>query len=295
MEDILVYVIILNYNGYADTINCINSVKKSSCHKMKILIIDNGSQDESEKKIRETFPELEVIQTGKNLGFAGGNNIGIRRAMGEGADYICILNNDVVVSEDMLSILLNSLQQDARRVVGPVTMMWNTETIHSTGMKINFYTGTADIINLWKEYCDIDKQDLYCDYLEGTCLMFSKEFVEEVGMIPEVYFLYYEETEWCCKAKRKGFDVVCIPSAQLWHKGSVAANKITGLKQYFEDRNRVLFERRNAPLLKKIIFYLYFIIQLIYRILSKQKDIRVFRAVLDGFTNTIDWSPYDVI
>ncbi len=290
----LVYVIILNYNGCNDTIKCIYSIKKSNYHKIKILVVDNGSQDDSVNKIKKEFPDLDIIQTGQNMGFAGGNNVGIQRALQEGAEYICILNNDVIVSENMIDVLVQSLCQNDRRIVGPATMIWDSETVHSTGMIINFFTGTARILNLWKDYSLIEKSAIYCDYLEGTCLMCTKKCIEEVGNIPEVYFLYYEETEWCCTAKKKGYEVVCIPSARLWHRGSASVDKITGLKLYFEDRNRVLFERRNAPFTSKIFFYIYFTIQMVYRLLSGQRDWRALRSVMDGFSNRIDWTIYDV-
>lgn len=122
--------------------------------------------------------------------------------------------------------------------------------------------------------------------------MFTKAFIDDVGMIPDVYFMYYEETEWCCNAKKQGYDVVCVPLARLWHKGSSAANKVNGMKLYFEDRNRVLFERRNAPFFKKVIFYGYFTLQLIYRILSRKRDLRALQAVMDGFLGKIDWTIY---
>lgn len=288
-----VYVIILNYNGYEDTIKCIQSVKKSTYQKLRIIVIDNGSKDFSENRIKEVFPDIYIIQTGKNAGFAGGNNIGIRYALQEGADYICLLNNDVLVAEDMISILVKVLKENERRIVGPATMIWREEIIHSTGLKINFSKGTARLINLKENYERVEKCPIYCDYLEGTCLMFAPNLIQEVGLIPEEYFLYYEETEWCCKAKKRRYDIVCIPQAKLWHKGSASVNKITGLKLYFEDRNRVLFERRNAPLIKRLLFYLYFFIQLIYRILSHQRDVRAFRAVLDGYRGKIDWTFYD--
>lgn len=289
----LVYVIILNYNGYADTINCIDSVKKSSYQRIQILVVDNGSGDDSVRKIEEAFPDLEILCTGQNLGFAGGNNAGIQRALEEGADYICILNNDAIVAEDMIELLAQNLYQNERRLIGPATMVWDTQIVHSTGLKINFYTGTARMMNYHEDYERIGKDELCCDYMEGTCLMFTKAFVEDVGMIPEVYFLYYEETEWSWIAKRKGYDVTCIPSARLWHKGSSAANKVNGMKLYFEDRNRVLFIRRNAPFFKKTFFYGYFSLQLFYRILSRQRDLRALQAVMDGYKGKIDWTIYD--
>lgn len=145
----LVYVIILNYNGYADTINCIDSVQKSSYQRIKILVVDNGSCDDSIRWIAEKFPDLEILCTGQNLGFAKGNNIGIQRALEDGADYICILNNDVIVAEDMIELLAANLYQNEKKIVGPATLMWDSEILHSDGLKINFYTGSSCSIDLW--------------------------------------------------------------------------------------------------------------------------------------------------
>lgn len=274
MNNKLLYVIILNYNGGEDTIRCIESVRKSNYNRFKILVVDNGSEDASHFLLGKMFTDIEILQSGKNLGYAGGNNIGIEYALKRGAEYICLLNNDVVIAQDMLSILVENLQEDDKKVVGPAILFWNEERVYSTGAIINFWKGTAKFINFEQSYRDIEKKPISCDYLEGTCLMFSERTLREVGMMPEEYFMYFEETEWCCKAKKKGYDVVCIPLAKLWHKGSASVNKIEGFKAYYENRNRVLFEKRNAPTIQKIFFYHYLVLQTIYRIIRKQFSLK---------------------
>lgn len=124
--------------------------------------------------------------------------------------------------------------------------------------------------------------------------MVTRDFINEVGVLPEEYFLYYEETEWCWRAKKKKYGVVCIPKAKLWHKGSASVNKLTGLKLYFEDRNRVLFEKRNATFIQRWFFYAFFWTQLLYRILSRKRDLRAVRAAIDGFRGRLDWTIYDI-
>lgn len=288
----LLYVIILNYNGCEDTLKCVESVRRSSYQNLKILVVDNNSKDNSVDRIKKECKDVEILKTNKNLGFAGGNNKGIIYALERNADYICLLNNDVLVEQNTFEILLERLSKNDKRIVGPATLFWNSGDVHSTGLKINFYKGIAKLINNKRNIEDIHEEEVLCDYLEGTCLLFNRKLIEEIGCIPEIYFLYYEETEWCCQAKKKGYEIVCYPQARIWHKGSASVNKVSGLKLYFEDRNRVLFERRNATIHQRIFFYFYFIVQLGYRIITKQRDIKAISAVFDGLKGRIDWSIY---
>lgn len=282
----LLYIIILNYNGWDETVQCIESVRKIKYTDYKILVIDNASDEVPAHNMRPE--EIEYIRLNQNLGYAGGNNIGIEYAIRKGAAYICLMNNDIVVESNIFNQLIPQLDQPDTGVVGPATLFWKSDLIHSTGLKINFYTGTAKILNYKKKVKDIKESNIDCDYLEGTCLVFKASLIEQIGYLPEEYFLYFEETEWCCRIKREGLRVVCVPLANIWHKGSSSVNKISGLKCYFEDRNRILFEKRNAPAGAKIFFSFYFMVQFFYRIIRGKRNIRAFRAIMDGLSGRID-------
>lgn len=286
--DKLLYVIILNYKGYDDTIHCIESVKASFYDNFRILVVDNSSCIDFKNQLLRQFPDVDYISTGSNLGFAGGNNIGICHAVSHGAEYICLLNNDTVIAPDTLDILTEPLNKGKAAITGPANLFWNSNLIYSTGMLINFYRGNAMALNHKVDIELISSDEIDCDYLEGTCLVFHRSLLDSIGYIPEVYFLYYEETEWCCLAKRKGLRILCLPEAKLWHKGSAEVSQISGLKLYFEDRNRLLFERRNAPIAAQFFFYGYFFLQFVFRCLTGKRSLKSLGAVRDGLCNRLN-------
>lgn len=284
--DKLLYVIILNYEGCEDTLFLIESVKKSTYSNYKILVVDNGSKEKSKYKIKKSFPEVEFIQLERNLGYAGGNNVGISYALGQKAEFICLLNNDTEVAPDTFEKLISQMHDQDIGIIGPSTLFWNSNKIHSTGLKFNFYKGTGKLLNYNKQLCDVLPYKIECDYLEGTCLLFHISLISIVGYIPEYYFLYYEENEWCCNIRKRGLKVICFPQASVWHKGSASTNKISGLKMYFEDRNRFLFEKRNAPKNARMFFYVYFCLQLSYRLFTGKRNKSSLLAVKDGLKGT---------
>lgn len=282
----LVYVIILNYNGFDDTKNCIESVKKSSYPRIKIVVVDNASSDDSAVKLRESFSDCIVLQTESNLGYAGGNNVGIKYALEQGADYICILNNDTLIAENTIEILMNKIISTRNCIVGPATLFWNKEIVHSAGVDINFWKGTSKIHYYGEDVSTISNIEVVCDYLEGTCLLFSTKDFEKIGLLPEIYFMYFEETEWCYRAKQNGIRIVCITNAKLWHKGSASTNKISGMKQKLEDRNRIVFVQRNASNIQKIIFYIYIWTQVVFRLILKKREFDVIKDYIEGYDIT---------
>lgn len=292
MEELL-YVIILNYNETEETLRCIQCVKETDYVNFKILIVDNNSQDNLEIKIKERFPDVEFIQTGKNLGYAGGNNIGIKYAIEHNAEYICLLNNDIDISPDCFNELIYALGNPKVGISGPAILFWDSDVIHSTGLNICFYKGSAKAINYNKLKNMVYEHIVECDYLEGACLMFNSKLIYKIGYFPEVYFLYFEETEWCVKAKKANYKVVCVPKAIVHHKGSESVDKITGLKMYFQDRNRILFERRNAKLYQKLVFFFYIFLQTSYRLLTGKRSVQVLGAIRDGMSGRIDENYYN--
>ena len=283
MVEALVYVIVLNYNGYEDTKKCIESVLKNTYSNFEVLIVDNASVDDSETRLREDFPQCVVLQTGSNLGYAGGNNVGIKYAVEKEAEYICILNNDTLVAEDMIEILVSHLKKFPQSIVGPATLFWKSNIIHSAGANIDFWRGISNIPYYSEKIENIRKNSISCDYLEGTCLMFSTKYIDTIGLLPEIYFMYFEETEWCWRAKKRGINVVCIPKAKLWHKGSASSNKVSGMKQRLEDRNRIIFEQRNASIAQRIFFFVYVWTQLLFRIITKKRDSITARTYIEGY------------
>lgn len=286
----LVYVIILNYNGYKDTIECVNSLKKIVYKNYKIVIVDNNSTDDSEKVLKESCKECLIIQTGRNLGYAGGNNIGINYSIENESDYICILNNDVVVEQNFLNELVKHFENnDNTAMVGPMICEYsNKQIIQSTGARVNLYKGDVSPLNNGKTEEQIKQKIIKCDYVGGACILVRRDVLEDIGLIPENYFLFFEETEWCFRAREKRYDVICCCDAKVKHKGSSSMNKVSGLSEYFMHRNRIIFEKRNANLIQLICFYVYVTFETIYRIVVKKRSTKLVNYYFDGLLNKVN-------
>ena len=267
-----VSIIVLNYNGYCDTVECIESISKIKYDNYNIIIVDNNSNDGSKENLVLLKNErTEIIFCDSNTGYAGGNNIGIRKAIQNGSDYICLLNNDVEVTEDFLDVLVNYMEEHPNvGICSPMICEYNQRNkVQSSGCSINYWTGETPFFNYMRDVNEVENSIITCDYVGGACMVFKSQVVKEIGYIPEVYFLFYEETEWCSKIKKKGYRIICNCFARVYHKGSVAVNKKEGLKEHYMCRNRVLFIRRNSSRIQKVFFYVYIIIAMFVNALVK--------------------------
>jgi len=251
----LVYVIILNWNGWRDTLECLTSCQKIIYPNYRVLVVDNGSTDGSEAVIRERFPDVEMLQTGENLGFAGGCNSGIRYALDRQARYIWLLNNDTVVEPNALQALVSIMEAD--------------ESIGMTGSKI-LYHDSPEVIWFAGGIIDWQKGDTghtgqgetdrgqydhvrEVDYITGCSLMAGRGMIEEVGLMDEQFFLYFEETDWCLRAGKLGYKSVYVPESVIYHKESATTGSRSPLYYYYFVRNRLVFLKmhkmfRNWPL-----------------------------------------------
>lgn len=238
-------IVILNYNGCDDTLECVRSLRNISVEFITI-VVDNNSTDDSYKRLMMELPSnVILIKNDRNLGYAGGNNIGIRKALELGCEYICILNNDTIVKMDFLVACLNELRQNKHiAFIGPAIKDYTTGRIQSAGAKINIYFGTNTL--MFNDYkVDDLPNKIECDYVGGACIICRRDIISEIGLLPECYFLFYEETEWCYKAKKKGYLNICMGNNFVVHKGSVSIKKIGGLNEYLASRNLAAFIRRN--------------------------------------------------
>lgn len=289
--DKTVYIIILNYNNYKDTIECVNSVIDIEYENIKILIVDNNSTNDSYKKLKEEFNnKVILIKSKKNLGYAGGNNLGIKYALDNNADYICILNNDTLVPKTFLTRMIPFMEQNGEfAIVGPTILYDNIDNlVQSTGAKIDMIRGKTPSINRGKKYCEIKQKIINCDYIGGACILLRSEVIKKIGYIPENYFLFYEETEWCYNAKKKGFPVICYTNEYIIHKGGKSIVKIGGLNEYIKERNRVVFVKRNADFFILILFYIYLVSKTIIRFIFFKGSLYYLKYYFDGTFNLID-------
>lgn len=258
-----VSIIVLNWNNYEDTKECLESLKEITYSNYEIIIVDNGSKDGSTQRLQKEFPEHTYIYNKQNLGFAGGNNVGIKYAVKKNADHILILNNDVIVERSFLEPLVEDIKSEEVGIVGPAIYFYNKpEKLYSAGRKINYWKGTtAELIPFWKVR--------EVDSIAGCCTLIKKGVIKKIGYFYEPYFLNLEETEYCLRAKKAGLQVLCEPRSKIWHRIRSTIDKIPATQYYYFYRNKLLFTKRNAPSYVKYLFYFYFSFYLIYRSLEK--------------------------
>lgn len=240
-----VYVVLLNWNGWQDTLECLQSLRKMDFRNWHPVIVDNGSTDDSVKQIREACPEVPLIENGKNLGFAAGNNVGIRLALHHGADYVFVLNNDTTVFLDTVSKLVEFGENHPQvALMGPRIDRRNPRKewpIRRRLDSITFVCGFTvlrrvverlPIIRAWFYYTGEQPSPVH--YLSGSALFFRATAVEGMGLFDERTFLDFEELIIAEKVKKVGMQTYFIPQAMVHHKGSASASKLRA-RRYIEN------------------------------------------------------------
>lgn len=254
-----VSVVILNWNGWRDTLECLKSLEALTYDNYKIVVVDNASTDGSEQRIREAYPNLILIQSGANLGFAGGNNVGIKHALLQEADFVWLLNNDTVVEPDALTHLVQRIQADPKVGMCGSTLVYyhSRNTIQAyAGGNYNYLLGTTKQLGQGKprsRVVDVDAVEDSLDYVEASSLLVSRQFLEEVGLMCEDYFLYYEEIDWVTRAGGR-YRLAYAPDSVVYHKEGASiggSNYAVGEKSwtadYYSIRNRILITKRFFP------------------------------------------------
>ena len=236
-----VVTILLNWNGKEDTLECLHSLQRSSYSNFTAIVVDNGSTDGSVPAIRKEFPDLVVIKNRDNLGFTGGNNIGIRHALENGADYVWLLNNDTVIEPDTLAKLVAKAESSPDIALLSPVIHW-----HEDPDSIQFYLsyvdwGTYNIISFSKE-----EHDRYADRskdfsLWGTALLIRRHVLESLGLLDDSFFAYAEDAEYCMRVSKAGFRIDVEPTARVFHKNSRSTGSNTApLQVYLRIRNQYL-------------------------------------------------------
>lgn len=278
MTYLKVSIIILNWNNYKDTKECLESLKKISYSNYEVIIVDNGSENDSTQKLQKEFPQHTYLYNKDNLGFTGGNNIGMEYAIKAGTDFVLVLNNDVIVANNFLELLVNiALKNPNIGIVGPAIYFYREpKKLSPTGGKINYWRINNKVYDLAKP--------MEMDWIFGCCLLIKREVIETIGYFYVPFFISYEDVDYCVRAKRTGFKVIYEPKARIWHKSGTSLKKVSIFYYYYFNRNKLLFIKRNAPIYIKYFYYFYFSLYLIFRILEKiiKKDTSAALAIKDS-------------
>ena len=216
--------VVINWNGWQDTVECLDALKRCSYPQLTIIVVDNGSTDDSMKRICSAHPDVMILESERNLGFAGGNNVGIRHAMAHGADYLWLLNNDTQVAPDALSALVAKATSDKQ--IGAVASVCYYADAPS---EVEAWGGAR--VNLWIGYGRNSRRprpDAWFHSLNGTSLLIARRAIEDAGMLDEVFFLYWEDTEFCLRLRKSGWRIAAAADSRVLHKvnASTGGNKI---------------------------------------------------------------------
>jgi GT2 family glycosyltransferase len=237
-----VAIVILNWNNSEDTLACLRSVAGLSYPALFTVVVDNGSADDSVARLRATYPNVDTFETGENLGYAGGNNIGIRYALAHGAQYVCILNNDVTVAPGFLTPLVIELEKnDDVGVVTPlVAEMAEPERVWALGVSVDRRAGSAVRLHAGERVSDWQGAEPYdVDVASGTAMLAKREVFEGAGLLDEPFYLYYEEVDWCLRVRRAGYRILAVPASLVWHKVSATLGESSPVIDYYMLRNHL--------------------------------------------------------
>lgn len=281
----MVYIILVNYNGIEDTIECLNSLKNIDYMDYKIIVVDNASSDNSLKILSElTDNQLIILNTSKNLGFAGGNNIGIQYAVSNGAEYILLLNNDTLVSADFLSRLMNCAKKQKHNAVLSPKIMYedNRRKIWYAGGSFN--NKLSRITHMGMNETDFEKYNLTKEvsFISGCCMLIPVEAISKIGLMDEDFFLYCEDLDFCCRLIKSGYRLVYCPASVIYHKVSASTGKQSGATTYYTVRNKFYIIQRHITKRYKFLAYIYTWLEIIKRVLLGEYAIDpVYNGVMD--------------
>lgn len=275
MSKPLVEIIIVNYNNAPDTIECIRSLKKITYENYHIIIVDNGSSDSSVELLLEekSIEEFELICLSENRGFSAGNNVGIKYAMENKAEYVLFLNNDTLVQANFLTELVEFQERhdECDVAIGKIYYAYELKRIWYAGGTLSLLTGRTVHKNYRKRELQIKEEGpIEVTFATGCCMCLKKNVITDVGKWDEEYFLYEEDSDYCCRMMKARKHIFYIPSSIIYHKVSATTGELSPLTQYYMARNRFLFVAKNFTGFKKIIAYIYSFAFLIKRCISQE-------------------------
>lgn len=253
----LVSIITINYNQTQVTAELLQSVQQLNYPHYELIVVDNGSANDPTAALLQHMSTARIIRSEHNLGFSGGNNLGIQHAKG---DYFLLLNNDTELPPNCLQTLIDCYQQqpNAGIVCPKIRYFDHPQPIQYVGYTpLNPISARNHTIGQYQADVGQYNQTTTTPYAHGAAMLVSRKVVEQVGLMPEIFFLYYEELDWSEQIRRAGYQIYVEPRATVFHKESVTTGKDSPLKTYYLTRNRILFMRRNAAWWQLLLFIPY--------------------------------------
>jgi len=251
MQTSRVYIVMLTYNHCENTLRALDSLNRIRYPNLRLLVVDNHSTDQTVECVRNRFPWIEIIVNSANLGFAAGINVGIRKALDEGADLVLVINNDVIVAPSMLARLVEAMTPDVGVAAPLIYYLDEPQRIWSSGFSrhpllLEMRDGARGEVDRgqWRGPFDVD-------YLLGCAMLLSRDALEDVGLFNEQYFFYYEDLDLSLRMRERGYRLITVPEAKMWHKGAGSAEMISAFRTYHMARSSVIFFGTHARGLQK--------------------------------------------
>lgn len=260
-----VAIIIVNWNGILYTKACLHSIKKFNIKDVELttIVVDNGSTDDSVSQMKKEFPWVVLLPLSKNCGYTGGNNEGIKYALSRGANYLWLLNNDTIVSDQALSALLSAgADIGGSKIFFEKGFEYHKDRYEENdkGKVIWYAGGVIDWQNMYASHRGVDEVDRgqynkieETSFVTGCSMMVKRKVFERIGLLDEKFFAYLEDLDFCLRAKQAGFHLLYVPTSVVWHKNAGSTDRPGNeLQQYYLTRNRILVGIRYAPVRTKL-------------------------------------------
>ena len=297
IPDISVAVILVNWNGYEFTRACLDSLRKMDFPDFQVILVDNASQNQEGQRLKKAFPEIDLIENSENLGFAGGNNVGIRHALEKGFTHVMLLNNDTEVEPDFLGEMIRKFNQNPKLgVVQPLILfLHDPKKIWSAGGKWISAFGRAITLGDRHPICDYRFKKSELDWATGCCMLISREALLKTGLLNQQYFAYFEDVEWSLRFREAGFGIALAEKAIIYHEAGAASKKknsegtLSPRVFFYHVRNQFFLIRRNKTLGGMIYHLVRFTLWMGYFLLRGrfQKLKSVAKGIRDGLTEPL--------
>ncbi len=281
-----VSIILVNYNGYSDTIECLQSLRAITYPNYETIIVDNASTDESVAAIREYIRKEEILITSDvNGGFSFGNNIGIKYAIKNGTDFCLLLDNDTIVEPNFLDKLIDgfSYSQRCGLTIGKILYESSRDIIWYAGGSTNGRTAKT---SHWRygERDELENERIQTvTFATGCCMCISRSALEAVGYLDENYFLYEEDADYCCRMLKAGYELLYIPEARIYHKVSASTKKLSSLSQYYLIRNKYYLINKYYEGINKIFMEMYSTVHFLYQSFRGQFELRILGKAFSAY------------
>jgi GT2 family glycosyltransferase len=300
-----VFVILVNWNRIDDTLDCIESLRESTYENFEVIVVDNGSTDGSVRKLRQVTEPLVILEAATNLGFTGGNNLGIRYALAHNADYVFLLNNDTVIEPRAVQELVLAAERDTQvGVVTPKILFFDfPQVIWCAGTEFSEFTFGGGMIGYGlRDKGQFDRRKKI-PFASGCAMLIRRSVIQSVGLLDDDFFAVREDLDYSLRVTQAGYSIYYVPSAIVWHKESRSAGGHDAPQYvYYQIRNYVLFVHKWASSeWQKFIAISYAILYSVRRllILARKGKLRsiigIVLGIKDGFLKQVGLCEYSVL